>query len=58
MFRCERCGTGFNATVASVSESCPRCRAQGVAARLSFRLFEPAARRVAATSKLPKEKNA
>lgn len=40
MFRCENCGTGFNATVASVSENCPRCRANGVEARLSFKLFE------------------
>jgi predicted nucleic acid-binding Zn-ribbon protein len=43
MFRCERCGTGFNPTVATVAERCPRCRIRGVEARLSFRLFEPAA---------------
>jgi predicted nucleic acid-binding Zn-ribbon protein len=42
MYRCERCGTGFNPTVASALESCPRCQAQGVAAPLSFRLFEKA----------------
>lgn len=40
MFRCENCGTGFNATVASVSETCPRCKAGGTEARLIFRLFE------------------
>ncbi len=40
MFRCENCGTGFNATVVSVSETCPRCKAGGVEARLSFRLFD------------------
>jgi hypothetical protein len=40
MFRCENCGTGFNPTVASISETCPRCKAGGVEARLSFRLFE------------------
>ncbi len=40
MYRCERCGTGFNPTVASALENCPRCQAQGVAAPLSFRLFE------------------
>lgn len=42
MYRCERCGTGFNPTVASALENCPRCKAQGVAAPLSFRLFEEA----------------
>jgi hypothetical protein len=41
MFRCECCGTGFNPTVASVSETCPRCRAAGIDAKLRFRLFEP-----------------
>lgn len=41
MFRCENCGTGFNATVASVSETCPRCKAGGIEARLTFRLFDP-----------------
>lgn len=40
MYRCERCGTGFNPTVASASEHCPRCQAQGISAPLSFRLFE------------------
>lgn len=40
MFRCENCGTGFNATVASGLEHCPRCKAGGIEARLSFRLFE------------------
>ena len=40
MFRCERCGTGFNPTVASAYESCPRCRAHGVTSKLSMRLFE------------------
>jgi hypothetical protein len=46
MFRCENCGTGFNATVASVSETCPRCKANGTEARLTFRLFEAADRDV------------
>jgi hypothetical protein len=41
MFRCDRCGTGFNPTVASAAENCPRCRANGVESPLSFRLFEP-----------------
>ena len=42
MFRCERCGTGFNATVAAALEGCPRCRTRdGVSAEVSFRLFEP-----------------
>lgn len=40
MYRCERCGTGFNPTIASALENCPRCQGQGVAAPLSFRLFE------------------
>jgi len=40
MYRCERCGTGFNPVVAAASEKCPRCQAQGVDAPLSFRLFE------------------
>lgn len=43
MFRCERCGTGYNATVVAVSEVCPRCRSKGVQGRLSLRLFEPSA---------------
>ena len=43
MFRCERCGTGFNPTVAAFTEGCPRCKARdGVTARVSFRLFERA----------------
>ncbi len=42
MFRCERCGTGFNPTVAAALEGCPRCRTRdGVSAEVSFRLFEP-----------------
>jgi hypothetical protein len=40
MFRCENCGTGFNATVAWASETCPRCKAGGTEAKLSFKLFE------------------
>jgi predicted nucleic acid-binding Zn-ribbon protein len=41
MFRCERCGTGFNPTVAAFMEGCPRCKARdGIAARVSFKLFE------------------
>jgi hypothetical protein len=40
MFRCENCGTGYNATVVSVLETCPRCKAGGTEAKLSFRLFE------------------
>jgi hypothetical protein len=40
MYRCERCGTGFNPIVASASENCPRCEVQGVTAPLSYRLFE------------------
>jgi hypothetical protein len=42
MFRCERCGTGFNPTVAASLACCPRCRARdGVRAAVSFTLFEP-----------------
>lgn len=40
MYRCERCGTGYNPVIAAASEKCPRCQAQGVDASLSFRLFE------------------
>ena len=40
MFRCERCGAGYNATVGQLSETCPRCEARGVVALLRFRLFE------------------
>ncbi|MFN8216596.1 MAG: hypothetical protein U0R71_08365 [Solirubrobacterales bacterium] len=36
MFRCGNCGTGFNATVASVSETCPRCKASGVVSPLAL----------------------
>ena len=43
MFHCGRCRTSFNATVASASGDCPRCRARdGVASPLHFRLFDPA----------------
>jgi hypothetical protein len=45
MFRCERCGTGFNPTVAASLACCPRCRARdGVMATVSFTLFEPPGR--------------
>ena len=46
MFRCERCGTGFNPTVAGTLACCPRCRARdGVEAAVSFSLFELPGRR-------------
>ena len=42
MFRCERCGTGFNPTVAASLACCPRCRARdGVRAAVSFTLEAP-----------------
>jgi hypothetical protein len=45
MFRCERCGTGFNPTVAATLACCPRCRARdGVSAVVSFSLFGPPGR--------------
>ena len=40
MYRCERCGAGFNPVVAANTESCPRCKAAGIDSRLSFKLFE------------------
>ena len=39
MFRCESCRTGFNATIVSVSETCPRCKAMGMESRLVFSPF-------------------
>ena len=47
MFRCERCGTGFNPTVAAFMDGCPRCKARGVAAKVSFKLFDSPAQQVA-----------
>ena len=48
MFFCERCESRYNATIAAASGDCPRCReADGVAAPLRFRLFEPSALKVA-----------
>ena len=49
MFVCERCESRYNATIAAASSDCPRCReSDGVASPLRFRLFEPAALKVAA----------
>jgi hypothetical protein len=51
MFFCERCESRYNATVAAASGGCPRCKeADGVAAPLRFRLFEPSALKVAGLS--------
>jgi hypothetical protein len=55
MYRCERCDTGYNPTVASASEHCPRCQAQGIEAPLSFRLFEPQDRSASAVEHESKE---
>ncbi len=44
MFNCERCGSSFSPERAASIGNCPRCRARdGVAAPLSFKIFEPAA---------------
>lgn len=48
MFYCERCESKFNATVAAAAGDCPRCKeSDGVTSKLRFRLFEPAALKVA-----------
>jgi hypothetical protein len=48
MFHCERCGSSFNATIASSAGSCPRCKLRtGEDVPLYFRLFEPSALQVA-----------
>lgn len=48
MFYCERCESQFNATVAAAAGDCPRCKeSDGVSSKLRFRLFEPAALKVA-----------
>lgn len=48
MFHCERCGSSFNASIASSAASCPRCKLRtGKDEPLVFRLFEPSALRVA-----------
>jgi hypothetical protein len=54
VFFCERCGSGFNATVAAAAGDCPRCReSDGVTSKLRFRLFEPSAPKVAGLSAGP-----
>jgi hypothetical protein len=48
MFHCDRCGSSFNASIASSAASCPRCKLRtGKDEPLVFRLFEPSALRVA-----------
>ena len=48
MFHCERCGSSFNASIASSAANCPRCKLrEGKDEPLYFRLFEPSALRVA-----------
>jgi hypothetical protein len=48
MFHCDRCGSSFNASIASSARSCPRCKLRtGKDEPLVFRLFEPSALRVA-----------
>ena len=48
MFHCERCGSSFNASIASSASSCPRCKLRtGKDEPLVFRLFEPSALRIA-----------
>lgn len=47
MFHCERCGSSFNASIASSAATCPRCKLrEGKDEPLYFRLFEPSALRV------------
>lgn len=51
MFRCERCGTGFDALRTAGREHCPRClRRDKAKARLAFTAFES---RRAGESRLP-----
>jgi len=50
MFKCERCGSGYNANHIGV-ENCPRCMLlDGVVAPLTFKMF-----RIAETPQAPQQ---